>query len=356
MRTRLGAIVILMLGPAGEADRRPQGRVMRLVGLIAAVLLLAISPAADAQPAKQVPRIGILCAVGCPPVPLEVPAGRALLQGLREAGYVVGENILLDHRASGGGYEGLAGRAAELVRRKVDVILALGDVAVVRAGKQATRTVPIVMVSVGDAVQLGLVASLARPGGNLTGVTVPLRQLATKQLELLKDVVPGVSRVAVLANPANPEHGPALQELESAARALRIQIQILAVQRADEFEGAFSAMRRERADAFLVLEDPTFTVGRSRLVAFALELRVPAVSLDRVFVQAAGLMAYGPDPSETFRRAAALVRKILEGAKPADLPVEEPTRYQLVINLTTARALGLAVPQSILLRADEVIR
>jgi putative ABC transport system substrate-binding protein len=237
----------------------------------------------------------------------------------------------------------------------VDVIVALGSPASAQAAKNATSTIPVVMVGVADAVELKLVATLARPGGNITGLTVPFAQLAAKQLGLLKEAAPRLSRVAVLWNPAAPPGGLGVEKIEVAARSLGVQVQSVEVRGPGDFEGAFSAITQRRANGLFVTEDPFFSVRRGEIALFALKSRMPTISSFREFAQAGGLMTYGPSGPELFRRAAIFVGKILNGAKPADLPVEEPVRYELVINLTTAKALGLTIPHSILLRADQVI-
>jgi len=326
--------------------------------LIVTLLLAMLSAplAAYAQQAGKVARIGILCVGICPPLPLDVgPNDTAFMQGLREVGYIDGQNLAVDVRGIGSSYDQLPALVAGLVQRKVDVIVALGSPASAQAAKNATSTIPIVMVGVADAVELRLVASLARPGGNITGLTVPFAQLATKQLELLKEADPRLSRVAVLWNPAAPPGGPGVKQIEVAARSLGVQVQPVEVRGLGDFEGAFSAITQRRANGLFVTEDLIFSVRRGEIGLFALKSRMPTISSFREFAQAGGLMTYGPNGPDLFRRAATFVGKILNGAKPADLPVEEPVRYELVINLTTAKALGLTLPQSLLLRADHVI-
>jgi putative ABC transport system substrate-binding protein len=318
--------------------------------------ILAAPLVAHGQQAGKVARIGILCVGICPTLPLDVGSnGKAFVQGLRELGYVDGQNLSVDVRGIGGTYDQLPTLTAELVRRKVDVIVALGSPASVQAAKNATSAIPIVMVGVADAVELRLVASLARPGGNVTGLTVPFAQLATKQLELLKETDPRLSRVALLWNPAAPPYGSGAKQVEAAARSLGVQVQPVEVRSPADFEGAFSAITQQRANGLFVTEDLTFLVRRGEIALFALKSRMPTISSFREFAQAGGLMTYGPNGPDLFRRAATFVGKILNGAKPADLPVEEPVRYELIINLSTAKALGLRVPQSLLLRADQVV-
>lgn len=327
------------------------------LGLILAIAALAAPPVVVAQPRAKVPRIGVLCPVACfvASVPGVGVGGEAFLGALRDLGYVDGKNVLLDFRGAGVAYPRLADHAAELVRRRVDLLLVEGSAAA-QAARRATGTIPVVMVGVPDAVDLGLVSNLARPEGNVTGVTIPFAELVAKQLELLKEIVPGASRVAVLSNPDNPEHAPALGAARVAARRVAMELRVHNVRARDPeaFRGALAAISRERATALLVLPDAGFYSGD--LLMVAIEGRIPTVSTQRRFVAGGGLMAYGPQQLEMVRRVAAHVDRLLKGATPADLPVEEPTRYELVVNLTTATALGLTIPQSILVRADEVVR
>ncbi len=322
--------------------------------LLVTLGLLAAPLAAPAEQPGKVFRIGILGNV-----PLTDPEGArlwgAFIQGLRDLGYVEGQNIMIEHRYSEGKYERLPDLAADLVRLKVDVIVAPATNPVL-AAKQATRTIPIVMTGSEDAVGSGLVASLARPGGNVTGLSTLAPEIVGKQLELLKEIVPRVSRVAVLWNPTNRVHPLSLGEAKVAARSLGVQLQILEARGPEEFESAFATMTRERASALLVLHDGMFLLHPTRIADLAAKSRLPAMYQLREHVDAGGLMVYGPSLRDNFRRAATYVDKILKGAKPADLPVEQPTKFELVINLKTAKALGLTIPRSILIRADEVIR
>jgi putative ABC transport system substrate-binding protein len=331
---------------------------LRIIGLIVtlAVGLLLAPLAADAQQTGNVARIGILCVGICPILPFDVGSnGTAFVQGLRELGYVDGRNLSVDVRGIGGRYDELPALAAGLIRRKVDVIVALGSPATAQAAKNATSTIPIVMVGVADAVELRLVASLARPGGNITGLTVPFAQLAAKQLELLKEADPRLSRVAFLWNPAAASYGSGAKQIEVAARSLGVQLQPVEVRSSDGFVGAFSAITQQRVHGLLLGEDLMFSVRRGEIALFALKNRLATISSFREFAHAGGLMTYGPNGSDLFRRAGTLVGKILKGAKPADIPVEEPVRYELIFNLSTAKALGLRVPQSLLLQAEQVI-
>jgi len=319
-----------------------------LAGALAAPLA-----AGAQQPPGKVPRVGYL-SPGSSSDPGRQRRFEAFRQGLRELGYVEGQSIAIESRWAEGKYERYPGQAAELVRLKVDVIVAVGGPAS-QAAHQATRTIPIVMSVVIDPLGSGLVASAARPRGNVTGLSMMTTDLIGKQLEVLKEVVPKVSRVALLWNPANPGSAPQLREAEAAARALGVRLQALEVRVPQDIEGAFAVMTRERAGALLVLADGVLTNQRKQIAELAAERRLPAAYPQREFVDAGGLMAFSANPLELERRAAIYVDKILKGAKPADLPVEQPTKLELVINLKTAKALGLTIPPSLLLRADQVI-
>jgi putative ABC transport system substrate-binding protein len=277
-------------------------------------------------------------------------------QGLRELGWVEGQNIVIDYRYAEGRFDRLPDLAAELVRLKVDIIVAVPTPAAV-AAKKATETIPIVAISVGDPVGLGLIASLARPGGNLTGLSYSVGlEIAGKGLELLKETVPKVRRVAILSNPGNPFQPLAITEVNVAARSLGVQLQLLEARGPNELDGAFAAMATERVGALLVVADSLFLLQRTRLADLAARSRLPAAYGLREIVEAGGLMSYGPSVRDLYRRGATFVDKILKGAKPGDLPVEQPTKFELVINLKTAKALGLTIPPSLLGRADEVIQ
>ncbi len=314
--------------------------------------ILATPLAADAQPAGKVSRIGIL-----PPGPISVRVHlwEAFRQGLRDLGYVEGQNIVLVFPSAEVRPERLPHLAAELVSLKVDVIVAAGSPGV-RAAQQATKTIPIVMPVISDPVELGFVASLARPGGNITGLTLISSDLIGKRLELLKASVPRVSRIAVLFNPTTAIVSPVMREMNMAARALGVQLQILEVRGPDDFERVFHAAMKERAGALITLDDSFVFTHHARIVELAAKNRLPAIYGFRKFVDAGGLMSYAANVTDMYRRAATYVDKILKGAKPADLPVEQPTKFELVINLKTAKALGLKIPQSVLIRADEVIQ
>jgi putative ABC transport system substrate-binding protein len=279
----------------------------------------------------------------------------AFIQGLRELGYVEGQNITIVHRSSEGRYQRLPDLAAELVRLKVDVIVAPASQNV-RAAKQATQTIPIVMTGAGDPVAAGLVASLARPGGNVTGLSMVAPDIVGKQLALLREAVPRVSRVAVLANPTNEMYTRWLNEAKAAARSLGLQLQIFEARTPDDFSKIPAAMSRDRAEALLVSTDGMFLLHPKRVVDLAAKHRLPAMYGVREFVDAGGLMFYGPSMKDGFRRAATYVDKILKGAKPGELPVEQPTKFELIINDKTAKTLGLTIPQSLASRVDEIVQ
>ena len=308
--------------------------------------LLAAPLAAEAQPAARVPRVGSLTTAG------STGSVSSLSEGLQALGYVEGRTIILDIRYAEGRVDRLPALAAELVQLKADVIVAWGMEPLV-AVRNATSRIPIVMVARGDPVGTGLVASLAKPGGNITGVTVGGPELAGKRLELLREALPRLSRVAVLRDPT-AEPG-IMQETESAARALNLRPLVFTVRAPADFDGAFQAAVRQRAEAVLVNETSMLTANRAKLAELAARSRLPAIGSWRFSAQAGFLMSYGPEPSDLFRRVATYVDKILRGAKPADLPIERPTTFDLVINLKTAKALGLTIPPSLLARADQVI-
>ena len=318
---------------------------------ILVLVLLAVPVAAEAQPAGKIARIGRLS-------PLTAEADQRLLgafrKGLAELGWVEGQHFTVESRFAEGQYDRLPQLAADLVRQRVDVILA-GSNPGATAAKRATSVIPIVIVTTADPVEGGLVTSLARPGGNLTGVTAAGQDLSAKRLELLKEAVPGVTRVAVLSNPTSPYTGPFLKERERTARALGVQLRVLEAQDPGTFERIFAVMSSERTQALMVLTDIMFITHRSRIVQMAAKSRLPAVYGEQEFVGAGGLMFYGASLAAMYGRAAGYVDKILKGAKPADLPVEQPTQFDLVINLKTAKALGLTIPPSLLRRADQVI-
>ena len=310
---------------------------------------LAVSLANARSPAK-VPRIGILSPASGPG-----PRTEAFRQGLRELGYVEGQNIGFELKWAERREDRLPQLARELVRSNVAVIVAEGTLAT-RAAMQATQTIPIVMAFTADPVGVGLVAALGRPGGNVTGLSSLAGELSGKRLELLKEMVPGLARVAVLFNPATPAASAQLQEIELAAQALSVKLDALEVRGPDDLERAFTAAVSRRAGAFTVMADPLITEGRARILQLAGKHRLPGMYYAREWAEAGGLMAYGVSSADLFHRAATYVDKILKGAKPADLPVEQPMKFELVVNLKTAKALGLTLPQSVLIRADQVIQ
>jgi len=315
--------------------------------------LLAAPLATEAQEAPKVARIGYLAANRAAGLHLQ----EAFLQGLRDLGYVEGRNLVIELRDAGGNLDRLPALAAELVALKVDVIVAPSTVAAPIA-KQATKTLPIVFALVADPVGSGLVTSLARPGGNVTGLSVPATEIVGKRLELLKQAVPGVSRVAVLWQPGSADERAQrdqLKEAEVAARALGMRLQFVEARGPGDFDRAFSEMVRARAAALILLGHVGFFSERRHLVGLTAKNRLPAVYAAREFVDAGGLMSYAVNFQDVFRRCAVYVDKILKGAKPGDLPVEEPTKFELVINLKAAKALGLTMPPSLLQRADRVI-
>jgi putative ABC transport system substrate-binding protein len=312
--------------------------------------ILFVPLAAEAQPARKVLRVGVL-QPGTPPEPL-VEAFRA---GLRDLGYVEGRDIVLEFRWAEGKLDRFPELAAELVGLRVDVIHTLSTPAAI-AARRATTTIPIVFTGVGDPVGTGVVSSLAHPGGNVTGVSIMATELSGKRLEILREMVPKVSRVAMLWNDTNPSMVLRAHEIETAAAKLGVTIQSLGVHDLITFDHAFASIVNGGAGALIGLIDPFTRQHRQRIVDFAAQRHLPALYEAREFVEAGGLICYGPSLLAIQRRSAAYVDKILKGAKPADLPVEQPTKFELVINLKTAKALGLPIPQSLLQRADEVIQ
>jgi putative ABC transport system substrate-binding protein len=325
---------------------------MRLSAVGLSVLLtlsvLVVPLISTAQPLGKVSRIGYL---GDMPGPF----AEAFRQGLHDVGYREGQNLIIEYRWASGQWERLPDLATELVQLPVDVLIAAGGLAA-RAAKHATSTLPIVVAHVGDPVRYGLVTSLARPDGNITGVSVIGTELAGKQLELLKAAVPGVSRVVVLRNPANPGVAPALRVLEDAAQALGLTMHPIEARGAEEIERAFATLSAGESDGLLVLQDPLFFSHLFRIVDLVAQRRLPAIYMYREWVDAGGLLAYGASLREVYGRVASLVDKLLKGTKPAELPFEQAMKLQLVINLKTATALGLTIPPTLLFQADEVIR
>ena len=327
---------------------------MRLIGL--AVILtvgLVVAPlAAEAQQAGRTVTIGYL---GNSSPSLESNAVAAFREGLRQLGYVEGQNLIIKYQWAEGQQERSAVLAAELVRLKPDVILTSGTPGT-HAAKQATQSIPIVTALAGDPVATGLVSSLAKPGGNVTGLATLNEELEGKRLEIFKQVVPKLSRVAVLLNPANPFTTIALKGTRSAAEALGVKLQPVEVRGTNDLDGAFATIKAARPQGLIVIPDRFLLTYRASIVQFMAKNRLPGMFPFREFSQEGGLMAYGPDTTDMYRHAATYVAKILRGAKPADLPMEQPTKFEFVINLKTAKALGITVPHSLLLRADEVIQ
>jgi putative ABC transport system substrate-binding protein len=311
--------------------------------------ILGLRPPAWAQLTEKIPRVGIL-APGNPPL---VHAD-AFRQGLLELGYVEGKNIALEWRWDAGNPERYSSQAVDLVRLGVDVIVA-GTTPAALAAQRATQTTPVVMAAVADPVGSALVRQLAKPGGNITGVSLVSAEMSAKRVELLREAVPGLSRLAIFAT-RNPVASSLLTETQAAAASLGIQVEPVVVPNADALAGAFQEAIRRNAQAVLLLQDSLFTLQRVRIAELALKRRLPTISGESGFAQAGGLLHYGPDIVDAWRRSAFYVDKILKGARPADLPVEQPRKFELVINLKTARALGLTIPQSMLLRADEVMQ
>ena len=328
-----------------------------LVSLLAPVIF-AIVQFADAQQAGKVPRMGLLHPIPNPRSagsPTRNPRMRAFEEGLRELGLIEGQTITIEHRYAGDNSDRLRDAVAELVQLKVDVIVTLSTPPA-KAAKVGTSTIPIVIIDPGDPVGIGLVDSLARPGGNITGLSSVAPDLAAKRLELLKEAFPKTPRVALLFNAAIPPAEVGLKEMRLAAPTLGQQLQFVEVQGADGFERAFEVMTKERATALVVFPDPLTFRNQEVIVAFANKSRIPSMFGESEFVNRGGLMSYGPSYPAMFRRAATYVDKILKGAKPADLPVEQPMKFEFVVNLKTANQLGLTIPPNLLVRADRVIR
>jgi putative tryptophan/tyrosine transport system substrate-binding protein len=315
-----------------------------------ATLLLAYVQLAEAQQPTKIPRIGVL-AVGAG----AGAAPKALQRRLHELGYVEGKNIVTEYRFAKGDLDQLSSLAAELVRLKVHLIIAVATPSAV-AAKHSTTTIPIVMVDVGDPVATGLIADLARPGGNITGLATLSPELSGKRIELLKEAVPSANRIAVFSNPTSLTNPLQLNQVRFAAQALSVEIQPVELSKSEDFEPTYAAMVRERTNAFTVLPDPVFIAHRSRIVALAAKYKLPGIYDRRAYTDVGGLMTYGPNFPDLLRRAATYVDKILKGAKPAELPVEQPTKFELVINLKTAKQIGLTIPPNVLARADRVIK
>ena len=322
------------------------------VATLASGFMIAVMPHRGRAQQPVAPRhIGVLLAVVSP----DSRAAQAFRQGLLDAGYAEGRDVVVEWRSANGDYARIPGMVAELVQRKVDVIVVDNTVAT-RALKRATSTIPIVMTGAADPVGSGLVSNLAHPSGNVTGLSVMMPDLTPKRLQLLKQAIPHLTRVTVLWNPESPFHTKLLEELKAAAHSLSIELSLVGVRRFEELGPAFSAVSRAHAQALYINEDPLFFTHRTVLLGLALKSRLPSVSGVRDYVDAGGLVSYGANYEDVFHRSAGYVDKILKGAKPGDLPIEQPTKFELVVNLKTARALGITIPESILLSADEVIR
>ena len=318
--------------------------------LMLCAVLFALCSSAEAQQPGNVPRIGFLSQTGA-----AGPNMEAFRQGLRDHGYVEGKTIVIEYRDAEGKPDRLPTLASDLVRLKVNGIVVVGSEAAL-AAKNATTVIPIIMAIASDPVGTGLVASLARPGGNITGLSGFGPELSGKRLELLKEVLPGLYRVAALAYSANPAYKLQLKEVEGAAQALKLQLQVLEVREANDFGGAFGAAKKGRAEAINILTSAFLSAHRKKLVESAEKRKLPVIYDNTLFVEAGGLMSYGRNVADNFRRAAIFVDKIVKGAKPADLPIEQPTKFEFAINLRAAKQIGLTIPQSVLYRADKVIK
>ena len=324
----------------------------KIVRVVLCTMLFALSLSAEAQQPTKIPRIGYLGAVS-----LSTNSARtdAFRQGLRELGYVEGKNIVIEWRSAEGKLDRLPALAAELVRLKVDIIVTAGATAT-RPAKEATTTIPIVMTNEGDPVGTGFVASLARPGGNITGLSTLAPELSGKRLELLKETIPKLSRVAVLGTSTQPAYAQQLREIELAAGALKVKLQYLDVLDPKDIATAFRAATKGRAEAVLVLGGPVFNSNRTQIADLATKNRLPAIYERAEFIDAGGLVVYGASVTEMYRRAATYVDKILKGTKPADLPVEQPIKFEFIISLKAAKQIGLTIPPNVLARADKVIK
>jgi putative ABC transport system substrate-binding protein len=322
-----------------------------LVALAAFFGLICPASAADAQQPASPRRIGLVLVA----FSSESKEAQAFRRGLVDAGYAEGRDVAIERRSANGDYDQIPVLVADLVQRKVEVIVVDGTVAT-RAAKRSTSTIPIVMAIVADPVASGLVTSLAHPGGNITGLSLMSGELAPKRLQLLKDAIPRATRVAILWNPDTPFHKKAVQDLKAAAPAMSIELKFFAMSDPDDLPPAFSAAKRARAQAVYVIESAFFGSYRDQLASLATKASLPTMNGERRIVEAGALMSYGANFADMYRRAAGYVDKILKGAKPGDLPIEQPTKFELVVNLKTAKALGITIPESILLRADEVIR
>ncbi len=327
----------------------------KLIANLAAVVLVSLlAHSAEAQQTARIPRVGFISGSGSPENPW--PSFEAFRQGMRDLGYVEGQNLLIEHRYGEGRLDRMPGLVNELVQQKVDVLIGTNNV-VIRAAKKATKTIPIVMVSSIDPVAAGYVESLARPGGNITGLSYLSRDLSAKRMELLKEVLPKISRVAILWDANGPGPTVAFKEYQAAARTFKLHLQSLEVRGPTaDLKGAFQAAKKGRAEALILVQNPLTIQHQEQIMELATKNRLPSMNEDIQLVEAGGLLSYGASLVDMYRRAAIYVDKILKGAKPADLPVEQPMKFELVINLKTAKQIGLTIPQSVLFRADKVIK
>ena len=321
-----------------------------IIAVTLAIGVLITPPASHAQQRAHVPRLGYL---GTSSASLESELLKAFREGLRDHGYVEGQNIVIEYRWAEGNYQRFPGLVADLVKLKVDLILTAGTPGAF-AAKRATQTIPIVMAVTGDAVGTGLVSSLARPGGNLTGLTTMVPDLEGKRLEILREILPKLVTVGVLLNTSNPLTAIQWEQTKTGAKALGIQLQPIELQRPEDFKDAFARIARQRPDAITMVADRFQLAHRMQILDFVAKARVPAMYPYKDFVIAGGLVSYGPSYEDLFRRSASYVDKILRGAKPSDLPIEQPTKFELLVNLKTARTLGVPIPPSLLQRADHV--
>jgi putative ABC transport system substrate-binding protein len=326
-----------------------RSKAKKILCLALTALLFALNLPAEAQQAGKIPRVGILFIGG-----RDQPHLEALKQGLRERGYTEGKNIVLEYRYAEGKFDRVPALVDELVRMKVDIIVTTSSISA-RAARKATKTVPIVMTT-GSPVEQGLAESLAKPGGNVTGLTVMAVEMSGKRLEILKETFPKLTRVAALWAPGQTEAVKGFKETQEAARGFSLRLQSVELQNAEELEKVFTEISKSRPNALVVVLDPLVTLHSKRIVDLALKHHLPGMYPTRQFAEEGGLMAYGPLIADLYRRAATYVDKILKGAKPADLPVEQPTKFELVINLKTAKQIGVTIPQSVLYQADKVIK
>jgi putative ABC transport system substrate-binding protein len=326
--------------------------VKNILSILLVIAVMGVGAMAQAQQPTKIPRIGFLSATSLSTISARI---EALRQGLRELGYVEGKNIVIELRSAEGKLDRVPALAAEVVRLKVDVIVTGGGTDT-RAAKEATNTIPIVMAQDSDPVGSGFVASLARPGGNITGLSTLVPEVSGKRLELLKEIIPKLSRVAVLGISTRPGNAQSLKEVELAAGTFKVQVQYLDVLDVKEIETAFRAATKGRAEAVLVLQSPFFNSQRKQIVDLAIKSRLPVIYPQTDYTESGGLMYYGANTPDLFRRAATYVDKILKGAKPADLPVEQPKTFELIINLKAAKQIGLTIPPNVLVRADKVIK